>query len=202
VIKRNVQRKALLGFFTYFSLWVLLLFPMIVQAQIPSWKILPSESMLSFTATQNGAPVSGKFTQFSGDIKFDLANLKESSVKIVVETSSVSATYSELVDTLKMPEWFNVKLFPQAIFKANQFEKTGDKTYQAKGELTIRDKTLPTIINFHIENILTDTKIKVAGNTLLKRNLFGVGQGEWSSTGEVKDEVKVDFVLTVVKAGN
>ena len=179
----------------------LFLFPLLAHAAIPAWQIIPNASSLTFTATQNDAPVSGKFKQFSGNILFDTNALNQSSVTITVETGSVSASYKDLVDTLKTPDWFNVKLFPQAIFKANQFKKTGDKTYEAKGDLTIRNKTLPITITFNVVE-MTDTKAKVMGSTLIKRNAFGVGQGEWSSTDEVKDDVKINFTLSVVKITN
>lgn len=176
----------------------MLVCPLLAQAEAPVWQIIPAESTLTFTATQNGAPVTGKFTQFSGDIKFDFDKLNESSVNIIVETGFVTASYKDLVDTLKTSDWFNVKLFPQAIFKANQFKKTGDKAYQANGSLTIRDKTVPVTINFNVSST-SDTKVKVSGSTTVKRTAFGVGQGEWSSTDEIKDDVKIEFTLSVVK---
>jgi polyisoprenoid-binding protein YceI len=35
----------------------------------------------------------------------------------------------------------------------------------------------------------------VKGKTTIKRSLFGVGQGDWSKTDAVKDDVLVEFVL-------
>jgi len=176
----------------------LLLFPVMVYATNTHWKILPHASSLTFTATQNGAPVSGRFNQFSGKIQFDPNALNQSNVTIIVETASVSASYKELVDTLKTADWFNVALFPQAIFKANRFKKIGDKTYEANGNLTIRNKTLPITIRFKTLE-LTNQTAKITGSTIIKRNAFGVGQGEWSSTNEVKDDVEVDFTLSAEK---
>ncbi|WP_232220655.1 hypothetical protein [Legionella tunisiensis] len=40
---------------------MLALIPLVASAAIPEWEIIPSESSLSFTATQNGAPVKGQF---------------------------------------------------------------------------------------------------------------------------------------------
>src|SRR5262245_57300982 len=91
----------------------LLFVPLITVAAVPSWQIVPDKSSLTFTGVQNDAPVSGKFKKFTGDIKFDPAQLNASSVKIVVDTNSVFTSYSDLVDALKTADWFNVKLFPQ-----------------------------------------------------------------------------------------
>jgi len=180
------------------KVFILSLLPLLACASPPSWKIIPGESTLTFTGIQNGAPATGKFTHFTGEISFDPAALNASSVKIIVDTTSVSASYKDMVDTLKTADWFNVKLFPQAIFTASQFRKTGDKSYEAMGNLTIRDKTNPVTITFNVLE-QSDNRAKVKGSTTIKRNAFGVGQGEWSSTDAVRNEVTVDFVLSVEK---
>lgn len=172
--------------------------PLLTEAAVPQWQIVPNESELTFTATQNGAPVTGQFKTFSGDIRVDPNDLKNSSIDIIVDINSVSVTYSELKDTLINPEWFNVKMFPKAEFKSSQIEKTGDKSYQAKGILTIRDKSEPIILTFTSEQPDVNKGI-VVGNTIIKRLHFGIGQGQWSSTKEIKDDVTINFKVVGVK---
>jgi len=179
-------------------IFLFLLLPLIAFAEIPSWTIIPNESTLTFTATQNGAPVTGKFTRFSGEINFDLAQLDKSNVEIIVNVGSISDPYNELSDTLMSSDWFNTKIFPQAIFQSTGFIKTGDKTFQAKGTLTIRDKTQPIVLNFTQEEY-SPTKAKITGSTTIKRTAFGVGQGEWSDTKAVKDDVQVNFTINATK---
>lgn len=187
---------------SYFKKWLfaLLLFTLSLTtyAAVPSWAIIPNESSLTFTATQNGAPVSGTFKRFTGHIQFDPDKLKESSVSIVVDMASISDPYNQLSDTLEMPDWFNVKLFPQAVFKSTEFTKTGDKQYQAKGTLTIRNKTVPIMLTFTQEEY-TPQKARVSGSTTVKRTAFGVGQGEWADTQTIKDDVNINFTLTAMK---
>ena len=172
--------------------------PMISVGAVTAWQIVPSDSSLTFTATQNDAPVTGKFKTFSGEINFDLDQLSTSNVKIIVDMSSVTDAYNELSDTLEASDWFNVKLFPQAIFQAKEFTKTGEKTYEAKGTLTIRDKTLPITLTFTQEEY-SQTKARMKGGAVIKRTAFGVGQGEWADTKAVKDDVKIDFTIVAVK---
>jgi polyisoprenoid-binding protein YceI len=54
-------------------------------------------------------------------------------------------------------------------------------------------------VNFAEEETSSNDKVKVKGSLIIKRTVFGVGQGEWASTKEVKDDVVVDFVVTAVK---
>src|SRR5258708_7643755 len=127
---------------------IIILFPVMGLASVPKWEIVPQESSLTFTGTLNNAQTSGKFKSFSGEIQFDPEKLNESKVHIVIDTGSVTTSYVDIAETLKTADWFDIKLFPQAIFQANKFTKTSDKTYQAEGALTIRDKTLPLVVIF------------------------------------------------------
>lgn len=174
------------------------LLPTLATAAATTWTIVSADSKITFTATQNNAPVSGIFKTFTGTINFDPAQLASSNVHIVVDMNSVITSYNEVENNLKTADWFNVKIFPQAVFTANNFTKIANNTYQAKGNLTIRDKTLPIVLTFVLDQY-SNTKAHATGSTTLKRTAFGVGQGDWASTDEIKDDVKVDFVLDAVK---
>ncbi|KTD49374.1 putative YceI-like family protein [Legionella rubrilucens] len=191
--------KAFVHFVWMLSLFIL---PALGLASVPQWIIVPDQSQLSFTATQNDAPVSGQFKTFSGQIFVDPLDLASSRIDIVVDMNSVYASYAELKETLITADWFNVQFFPQAEFKAQGIQQLLDGTYQTTGTLKIRDKTVPVTLTFKAEQLSADKGI-VEGSTVIKRSLFGVGQGEWSSTEEVKDEVTVRFkVVAIRQQGN
>ncbi|STX41088.1 putative YceI-like family protein [Legionella donaldsonii] len=177
---------------------ILTFLPVFVNAALPEWEIIPGESSLSFTATQNDAPVKGQFKQFTGKIFVDPNNYKSSKIDIIVDMNSVSADYADVKNTLITPDFFNVQMFPKAEFKATEFNKTGDKTYQAMGTLTIRDKSAPVTLTFTAVETSPGMAL-VEGTTTFKRSTFGVGQGDWASTDEIKDDVKVDFKLVAKK---
>lgn len=181
-----------------FAKSLLLLISSTLYAAPPHWEIVPNESSITFTATQNNSPVAGQFKDFNGNINFDPTQLTASSIEISVDMASVSTSYKDIANTLKTSDWFDIKFFPKAIFKATHFTKTGDNTYLANGTLTIRDKTVPTVLNFTLEEY-TQTKARATGSTLLKRTVFGIGQGEWFKTNEIKDDVKVDFTISAKK---
>lgn len=169
----------------------------IATAAIPNWQIVPAKSSIGFTATQNDAPVKGQFTNFNGTISFDPNQLPNSKVTFTVNLNNIKASYAEIADTLKTAQWFDAAKFPQATFTATDFTKTGNNTYQARGNLTLHGKTLPVTLNFTLEQY-TPTQATVKGTTTLSRTEFGVGQGEWSNTKSIKDNVEIDFVLNAV----
>ncbi len=162
------------------------------------WEMIPNESQLSFTATQNGSPVKGEFKQFTANLQVDVNDLKNSSIDIIIDINSLTTSYNEVQTTLLTPDWFNVKMFPKAEFKSTDFIKTGENAYQAKGTLTIRDKSVPVILNF-TSSFPSENKGIVQGSTSFKRNAFGIGQGEWASTDQIKDEVTVNFKVSAMK---
>lgn len=180
------------------GLIISLFIPLQAIAAVPSWQIVPSESHITFTATQNDAPVTGEFKKFTGEIHFDPLQLNASRVKIVVDVASITDAYNQLSDTLQGSDWFNTAVFPQAIFQSSHFIKTGDKQYQADGTLTLRNKTLPIKLLFSQEEY-TQTKAQIKGRTTIKRTAFGIGQGDWADTKAVKDDVQVNFTITAIK---
>ncbi len=174
---------------------ILISLPSVTFAAVPTWQIVPDKSSLTFTATQNGAPTTGTFKTFSGDISFDPNQLSMSHIKIVVDLASISDAYNTLADTLKTAPWFNTAVFPQATFVSKSITKTGAKTFAAQGDLTLRDKTLPITLTF-TQTEYSATKAVMTGTTTIQRTAFGVGQGEWADTKAVKDAVTVNFTVT------
>lgn len=186
-------------FFKY-SLWVLMIFlnSLIYASNSPEWEIVPSQSEITFTGIQNGAPVTGRFKKFTGQIFVDPANYKASSIHMTIDMNSISAPFEDIVTTLASPDWFNVKLFPNAEFKATKFNKLDDKTYETDGTLTIRDKSAPVTLKFVVDQISKDQAL-VEGSTTVKRSVFGVGQGEWASTDEIQDDVIIRFKISAIR---
>ena len=177
---------------------LLLLITPLSQAAATKWKIIPEQSVLTFTASQSDSPVTGQFKKFFGDIDFDPNHLADSSIKIYVAIGSLSTTYPDIQATLVTPDWFNSKVFPQAVFTATKFTKTANNIFTADGTLTIRDKTQPVTLTFTLENKGEQTWAK--GTTTIKRTAFGVGNGKWAATDDVKDDVQINFTLTAVKS--
>jgi polyisoprenoid-binding protein YceI len=168
-------------------------------ADVPSYSVIKEKSYLKFFAIQNGAPVEGKFDDFTADIKFDPEHLDQSSIHVEVATGSVSAADGDIVQNLKMPEWLSVAAFPKAVFACKKLTRMPNSdNYYAEGSLKLRDKTVPVMLNFQMEHF--DASSAVAkGSITLHRKDFGVGQGEWAKDDVVKDEVRVEFRIAADK---
>lgn len=84
------------------SLWVLIFFvnTLTYASKLPEWEIVPAQSEITFTGTQNGAPVTGRFKKFTGQIFADPSNYKTGSIDITIDMNSIAAPFEDIVTTL------------------------------------------------------------------------------------------------------
>ena len=157
------------------------------------WSMQPKESQLTFLAMQAGAEFEGKFEKFNADIRFEPQDLATSRFDVTIDLSAVNTQDSERDDTLKGPDLFNAKQWPNAHYVADKFTARGGNKYSATGKLTLRNVTRDVPLDFTFEKQPSGAWLK--GGTTIKRLDFGVGQGEWKDTETVGNEVKVRFAL-------
>jgi polyisoprenoid-binding protein YceI len=163
-----------------------------------AWTIDPRASSLTFTASQIGAFVNGRFPNWTGEIVLDPAALAAARIDIKIETPPVTTNNRDVDLLLKGPNFFDVQKFPVARFVSTSVAAKGGDRYEAQGKLTIRDVTRDTVLPFTLA--ISDDPVQpgrlratARGRLNLKRLDFGVGQNEWAGTGQVANEVTVDL---------
>jgi polyisoprenoid-binding protein YceI len=119
--------------------------------------------------------------------------------KIVVTVDIASAATGDRQRDAAMPakEWFDVAGFPQARFESREVRKTAGG-YEAVGDLTLRGVTKQIALPFTLA--IDGRTAHAKGHLGLRRDLFGVGQGEWASGDWVGLDVGVDFDLKAERA--
>lgn len=157
------------------------------------WVVDPADSALRFETRWGDQAIRGRFSTFDADIRFDPENLAKSRVRVGVELASVSTGDAERDGQLPGPDWFAASENPRAIFDAEDFRRTGENRYTARGRLNLRGVSRPVTLRFTLR-IDGDTA-RATGTTTLDRTAFGVGQGQWASTDQIPAEVKVDFQI-------
>lgn len=162
------------------------------------FELVKDKSYVKFIAMVNGAPVGGNFTDFDATILFDYDYPDKSSIKVEVKTSSLKTDYQEVADNVGKKEWLASEEFPTAHFETTHLTKVPSTwNYYGEGKLTLRGKAVPVAINFQIEDF--DDRAIADGYLTVKRNTFGVGQGQWAKDDVVKDQVRVEFRITALK---
>ena len=162
----------------------------------PVYMITKEKSTLKFTATQNNAPVEGKFKDFDADIAFDPDHLDISHIRVTVDVGSLDLADSETKDTLLTADWLDAEAHPKAVFASTAIDRfPGTENFYAKGNLTLRGVTMPATLNFTME-FMDDHSAIATGYATLQRGDFGVGQKEWAKDDVVKKSVRVEFRIS------
>jgi polyisoprenoid-binding protein YceI len=170
-----------------------------VFADAPGFALVPEQSSLKFIAIQNGAPVEGKFKNFTTDIHFDHEKPEASSIKVEVDTGSAVVANEDVEKNVKLPEWLSVDAFPKAVFVCSKLTRMPEsENYYADGTLTLRGKTVPVVLNFQLDHF-DGQKAIATGYITVRRNDFGVGQGQWAKDDVIKNEVRVEFRIVAQK---
>ena len=163
-----------------------------------AWTIDPRASSLTFTASQIGSLVNGRFPTWRGEIVLDPSALAAARIDITIATPPVTTNNHDVDSLLKGSNFLDVQKFPEARFVSTSIVAKGGERYEARGKLTIRDATRDTVLPFTLAIIDDPTqpgrlRATARGRLLLKRLDFGVGQNEWAGTGQVANEVTVDL---------
>jgi polyisoprenoid-binding protein YceI len=151
----------------------------------------PAKSTVTATFKQMGVAVDAKFTQFSGNIDYDAANVAAAKAHIALQVSSFDIGDAEYNREVQKKEWFNAAQFPQATFVASTIKSLAANKLQAQGKLTIKGKTLD--VNIPIEVKQNGGAQMFSGTLPIKRLYFNIGEGEWKDTEMLADEVVVKF---------
>lgn len=185
--------------------WVLLAALLIVHPAVAGpqdpWAVDARTSSLTFTVTQVGSIVSGRFPTWTGEIVLDPSALAAARIDIKIDTRAVTANNTDVDSLLKGPNFLGVQKFPEARFFATSVTAKGGDRYEAQGKLTIRDVTRDAVLPFTLA-IADDParhgtlRASAKGRIVLKRLDYGVGQNEWAATGQVANEVTVDLNVT------
>ena len=159
---------------------------------VTSYTADPSGSRLDFFGIQEGAEFKGTFHKFTAAIDFSPDALAGSHFDVQIELNSLDSMDRDRDTTMRGPDLFDVAHFPAAHYVTSGFTKT-PAGYSATGALTLHGVTKDVPIDFVF--VSTPGGAKLEGTAKLNRLQFGVGQGDWKSTDEVKDAVKVAFSL-------
>ena len=157
--------------------------------------VQPQKSRVDFVSRQMGVPVQGSFGKFAAQIAFDPAKPEAGRAQIDLDLASIDAGSAEANDEVKSKGWFSTREFPQARFVSTGVKPLGGGRYEARGKMTIKGKTRDVVAPFSFK---ADGNVAVLeGSIPVMRLQFGVGEGIWSDTATVADEVQVKFRFTV-----
>ncbi|WP_271947633.1 cytochrome b/b6 domain-containing protein [Ruegeria faecimaris] len=158
------------------------------------WNV--QEGNLSITITQLGSPVTGSFSDWTAAIAFEDPPTPGLAGSADVTIAITSLKLGTVTDQAMGADFFDSAQFPTAQFKADLF-KTEDG-YEARGALTIRDKSVDVVLPFTLD--LQDDSAAISGQLELNRLDFDIGTSQ-STEDSLGFAVTVSVDLTA-KRGN
>lgn len=136
------------------------------------WQV--QEGSLSITISQLGSPVTGSFADWTAAIAFEDPPEPGLAGSADVTIAITSLSLGTVTDQAMGADFFNSAQFPTAQFKAELFKT--DARYEARGTLTIRDKSVDMVLPFTLA-LQGDTAV-MSGQLELNRMDFDVGTSQ------------------------
>jgi polyisoprenoid-binding protein YceI len=147
-----------------------------------SWVIDARQSRIGFSTRWAGEAVNGNFRQWTGDIKFDPANLAGSKAVIMIQTGSALTGMKEPDDNLGGSDWLDTRRFPTARYETTAIRSLGGNRYVADGLLTIKGVAYRLALPFNVTiagNVATMTGQATLDRMTLKLGLESDSSAEW-----------------------
>lgn len=156
------------------------------------------KSRIGFTFKQMNVPVEGGFARFTASVVFESTSPEAGKAEIEVDLGSIDTGSSDGDTEAKRKPWFNVESFPKAKFISTSVQRTGPERLQVSGTLTIKGRSRDVTFPVTMKREPSGTAFE--GAFPLLRLQYAIGEGPWSDTETVADEVQVRFRIFVAGA--
>ncbi|HWA05018.1 MAG TPA: YceI family protein [Ignavibacteria bacterium] len=146
------------------------------------WKQDPNHSKLGFVVTHLSiADVTGYFTSFDVTVTSSQADFSDAVIEMTADINTINTGIEARDKHLKSADFFDAATYPNMTFKSTSIEKSGDKSFKLKGNLTMhgitKEITVELIHRGTIQNPMANNA-DVAGLQILgtlKRSDFNIG---------------------------
>jgi polyisoprenoid-binding protein YceI len=169
------------------------------------YELDPVHTRIGFTARHlmiNN--VSGRFTEFTGNILYDEQDLSKSTVSVKIQAASVNTENKMRDDDLRSANFFDVAKYPEITFQSSRFEKQGDG-YLCIGTLAMhgasKEITIPFTVLGKIKDPWGNTRIGLEGEFRIDRRDWGLTYSKTLDSGGlvVGNDIKIDLNAEAVK---
>jgi polyisoprenoid-binding protein YceI len=157
-----------------------------------------ARSQITFVSKQMNVPVQGSFKKFTAHIDFDPKKLAAAKAQIDVDLASIDTGSPDADAEVSKKGWFNTSAFPTAKFVSSAVSQSGPDKYEVRGKLSIKGIGQDVVAPFTLKR--AGDAVTYEGRFNLKRLQFKIGEGVWSDTDTVADDVQVNF--RIVTTGN
>jgi polyisoprenoid-binding protein YceI len=156
-----------------------------------------SKSRIGFVSRQMNVPVEGEFRKFVANVRWDTARPDASLAQVDIDAASFDMGERSLNDEATSRPFLDVRSHPRAGFVSTAVKPLGAGRFEVAGRLTIKGITRDVVVPFTVKR--EGASHVFDGTVTIKRLDFRVGEGEWTDTRTLADEVQVKFRLVVAE---
>lgn len=160
----------------------LLAAPLWASAEALTYSFDKVHSQLHATVSHLGFSHStARFHIKDGSYTFDSSDWASAKVNVTIDATSMDLGDATWKEHLSGEKWFNLAAFPEMTFVSTKVEPTGEKALKIYGDLTLRGKTLPVVLDATLNGMGPHpfSKKPAAGfsaTTQFKRSDFGIAE--------------------------
>jgi polyisoprenoid-binding protein YceI len=159
----------------------------------PAPPVETAQGHVQFVFKQMNVPVEGTFRRFTAQVRFDPKQPEKSHAEIEVDLRSIDTGVPEADAEAQSKDWFDTARTPTATFVSTGVRNPAADRYDVTGRLTIKGRTREVTVPVRAQR--AGTSAAYEGRFTLKRLDFAIGEGVWTDTTAVADEVEVRFRL-------
>lgn len=168
------------------------------QAESPRWTIDEARSAITMRVTALGTARSGRFEDWSGDIRFDPEAPEKAQVRIDVRSASLAMRPSAIRDRAVGPAFLDAATYPAIGVRLRALEPSGPERYMARADVTLKGRT--QAVRFPVDLRVEGDTAQMTGGFSLDRAAFDIGtRGPWN--GLIGRQVRVDVSLATRRGG-
>ena len=196
LLQENILKK-IIKIILYSKVCILLISTNCIAKE--KWVIDKDISKITFEVpVLFASDVKGEFKNIDGFVEIDLENKKNNKALVSADIQSIEINYSKYRDLLLSPIFFDLSNFPLALLDTKKFSYENQDELTLDIELTIKGISKMTETKITIKKLTNDI-VQILGSLEFSRNDFNIGNGNWKNTTILKDNVKIDANIFLIK---
>ena len=196
LLQENILKK-IIKFILHSKVCILLISTNCIAKE--KWVIDKDISKITFEVpVLFASDVKGEFKNIDGFVEIDLENKKNNKALVSADIQSIEINYSKYRDLLLSPIFFDLSNFPLALLDTKKFSYKNQDELTLDIELTIKGISKMTETKITIKKLTNDI-VQILGSLKFSRNDFNIGNGNWKNTTILKDNVKIDANIFLIK---
>jgi polyisoprenoid-binding protein YceI len=140
----------------------------------------------------------GRFNQFDGEFEYDTNKPANSTISVLINTSSIDSNHAERDKHLRGEDFLNVSKFPEASFVSKKFEVAGPENAVVIADFTLHGVTKE--ISFPVQKIGEGSdpwggyRAGFTGKTILKLSDYGITYNLGPASTVVEIELNIEGI--------